>query len=267
MRSQLAAARFGLAALVLAALAAGGAIAAVRMGWMAYADGYRLMYAVVGLGFAALAAAILWLAKALKHNDGAGRKMGLPALFGSLLLLYPPLSAFLDSLSAPPIHDVSTDTANPPQFSALLKFRGPGANSPEFDGDATIPYRLQNPTANDSGMHPLSFVLHDRYYDLLKPRAGLVVNASDPVAVFFWRDFEAMKRTGWTIVDFNDKTRRIEATRASFWFGRISDIVVEARPSGRGARTVVRSQSRYDQVDNGFNADTVERYLATLRGG
>lgn len=259
MPAQLAAARLGFAAFVLAALVAGGAVAAVRLDWMAYTDGYRLMYGAVALSLVALLAATVWLAKALKHNDGAGRRLGLTALFGALLLLYPPLSTFADRLDSPPIYDVSTDTANPPQFVALLKFRGSGANPPEFDGAREIPY--------DGEMHPISYVLHDRYFDLLKPRAGLVAGAEDPVAVFFWRDFEAMKKTGWTIVDFNDKTRRIEATRASFWFGRISDIVVEARPSGRGARTVVRSQSRYDQVDNGFNADTVERYLATLRGG
>lgn len=257
MRFQLAAARFGFAALILAALAAGGAITAVRMGWMTYGDGYRLMVLVVGLGLLALVAAILWLARALKRNDGAGRKLGLTALFGSLLLLYPPLSNFVDRLNTPPIYDVSTDTANPPQFVALLKFRGPGANSPHFDTARKLFYKGE--------MQPISYVLHDRYYDLLKPRAGLVVGAADPVAVFFWRDFEAMKRTGWTIVDFNDKTRRIEATRASFWFGRISDIVVEARPSGRGARTVVRSQSRYDQIDDGFNAETIEIYLTELR--
>ena len=259
MRFQLAAARLGFAAFVLAALAAGGTIAAVRLGWMAYGDGYRLMYLVVGLGLLALVAAILWLAKALKHNDGAGRKLGLTALVGSLLLLYPPLSTFIDRLNAPPIYDVTNDTANPPQFVALLKFRGPGANAPAFDATREILYQGK--------MQPISYVLHDRYFDLLKPLAGFAVGAADPAAVFFWRDFEAMKRTGWTIVDFNDKTRRIEATRASFWFGRISDIVVEARPSGRGARTVVRSQSRYDQIDDGFNAETIALYLAALRGG
>jgi hypothetical protein len=259
MRFQLAAARFGFAALVLAALAAGGAIAAVRMGWIAYGDGYRLMYLVVGLGLVALAAAILWLAKALKHNDGAGRKLGLTTLVGSLLLLYPPISTFIDRLNTPPIFDVTNDTANPPQFVALLKHRGPGANAPEFDTAREVFYKGK--------MQPISYVLHDRYFDLLKPRAGLVAGSADPVSVFFWRDFEAMKRTGWTIVDFNDKTRRIEATRASFWFGRISDIVVEARPSGRGARTVIRSQSRYDQIDDGFNAETIELYIAALRSG
>jgi len=96
MTSQLAAARFGFAAFVLAAAVSGGAVVAVRLGAMTYADGYRLMYVAVGLGLAALAAALAWMAKALQHNDGAGKRLGLTVLFGSLLLLYPPLSTFID---------------------------------------------------------------------------------------------------------------------------------------------------------------------------
>jgi hypothetical protein len=259
MPLQLAAARLGFAALVLAALVAGAAVVAVRLEALAYNDGYRLMYLAVGLSLVALAAAVTWLAKALKHNNGAGGRLGLAALLGALLLLYPPLSTFINRLTAPPIYDVSTDTENPPRFVELLKFRGPDANSPQFDGAREIPYKGE--------MHPVAFVLHDRYYDLLKPRAGLVADGRNPVDVFFWRDFETMKKTGWTIVKSDEKARRIEATRASFWFGRISDIVVEARPSGRGARTVIRAQSRHDRVDDGFNAETVKRYLEILRGG
>ena len=259
MRSQLAAARLGFAAFVLAALAAVAAIAAVRLDMMAYADGYKVMIGVVVLGVGALAAALVWLAKALTHNDGAGRRLGLTALFGTLLLLYPPVSTFITRLTSPAIHDFSTDTENAPRFVALLKFRGPGTNAPQFDAAHRIPY--------DGEMHTISHVLHDKYLDLLKPRAGLVVGAQNPVAVFFWRDFEAMKKTGWNIVAFDDKAHRIEATAASFWFGRISDIVVEARPSGRGARTVIRSQSRYEQVDDGINAENVKRFLTILRGG
>ena len=266
MTRQLAAARFGFAAFALAALAAGGAVAAVRLGAVTYTDGYRVMIGVVALTLLALAAAIVWLAQALKHNDGAGRRLGLTALFGALLLAYPPVSTFLDRLQAPPIFDVSTDTDNPPRFVALLKFRGPDANAPEFDGARRIPYRPRNPTPSDGDTHTVAYVLHDKYFDLLKPRAGFAVGSPNPVSVFFWRDFEAMKKTGWNIVAFDDKTGRIEATRASFWFGRISDIVVEARPSGSGARTVVRSQSRHDKIDDGFNAENVERYLTILRG-
>ena len=36
---------------------------------------------------------------------------------------------------------------------------------------------------------------------------------------------------GWTLVDASEKEMRIEATDKSFWFGRISDVVIRVRPA------------------------------------
>ena len=257
MPSQLAAARSGFAAFVLAALIAAAAIAGVRLGVLAYVDGYRLMILAVAAGLVALALGGLWTARALKRNDGSGRRLGLTAFIGALLLLYPPAANTIRRLNTPALYDVTTDTDDPPHFVELLKQRGAGANAPAFDGARQIAY--------DGEMHTVSYVLHDHYFNQLRPAAGFVPGAADPGAVYFWRDFEAVKKTGWTIVAFNDKTRRIEATTASFWFGRISDIVVEARAAGRGARTVIRSQSRYDQIDDGANGDHVKLFLEKRR--
>jgi len=253
--SQLAAARLGFSALVLAAVTAAAAVLGVRLGLMPYADGYRLMIPAVALGLVALAFALFWTVRALQRNDGTGRRLGLTALTGALLLLYPPLSSSVKRLTAPPLYDVTTNTASPPRFVALLKERGPDANPPDYDGERLIPYKGE--------MHTVTYVLHDHHSELLKPRAGFAPGR-DPFAVFFWRDFEAVKKTGWRIVDFNPEEGRIEATTASFWFGRVSDIVVQVRRSGRGARTDIRSQSRHDRVDEGFNAANVARFLGIL---
>jgi len=253
--SQLAAARFGFAALVLAALTAGTAVAGVRLGLMVYADALRLMIPAVALGIVALGLALFWTARALKRNDGTGRKAGLVALAGSLALLYPPLSTTFRQITTPQLYDVTTNTANPPAFVALLQERGPEANSPTYDGERLIAY--------DGEMHTVTYVLHDYHIDLLKPRAGFAPGR-DAVTVFFWRDFEAVKKTGWRILEFNEREGRIEATSKSFWFGRISDIVVQVRRSGRGARTDIRSQSRHDQTDAGINAANVKRFLTLL---
>ena len=253
--SQPAAARFGFAAFVLAALTAGAAVAGVRLGLMAYADGLILMWPAVGLGLVALGLTLLWTARALRRNDGTGARLGLPALAGALLLLYPPVSTTVRQALTPQLYDVTTNTANPPRFVALLAERDASANAPDYDGERLIPY--------DGQMHTVSYVLHDYHIDLLKPRAGFAPGR-DPFEVFFWRDFEAVKKTGWRIVDFNPAQGRIEATSRSLWFGRISDIVVQVRRSGRGARTDIRSQSRHDQVDGGLNAANVERFLTLL---
>jgi hypothetical protein len=254
--SQRIAARLGFCLLVLAALTALAAVAGVRLGWLAYPDGYRLMFPATGLAVSALAAALFWVGAALKANQGEGRGPGLVALFGALLLLYPPLSTFAHRLAAPPIHDFTTDTENPPRFVALLKFRGPHDNPPGFDGAAPVRFEAKQWT--------LSYVLHDHYGDILKPHAGFAIGSKNPLATFFWRDFEAVKKTGWTIVDASEKDGRIEATHASFWFGRISDIVIQVRRAGAGARTDLRSQSRADAIDDGFNADNAKRFFSFL---
>ena len=254
MPSQLNAARFGFAAFVLAAVIAAIAVAGVRLDLIAYADGYRLMIPATALGLASLALALAWTASALKRNEGSGRRLGMTALVGSLLLLYPPLSNTLKRFTVPELYDVTTDPADPPRFVELLKQRGPDANAPDFDGARLIRY--------DGEMHTVTYVLHDYYANQLRPAAGFVPGSKDPGSVYFWRDFEAVKKTGWTIVAYNDKTRRIEATTRSFWFGRISDIVIEARASGMGARTVIRSQSRHDRIDEGANGANIKLFLA-----
>jgi hypothetical protein len=265
--SQRGTARLAFALLALGALIAVAAVAGVRLGRFAYEDGWRLMIPATVLGLAALGAALAWLAAALRNNDRAGRGAGLVALIGSLLFLWPPVSTYFHRLTSPPIHDFTTDTASPPRFVALLKFRGPADNPPAFNGDAPVPAPLLDiaaPGAIRGKTQSLSEVLHNRYRDLLKPQEGFAFGSKDPAATFFWRDFEAAKKTGWTIVDYSARDGRIEATHASFWFGRISDIVIRARRAGTGARTDVRSQSRNDAVDDGANAANVRHILSFL---
>jgi hypothetical protein len=254
--SQPVTARFGFAAFILAALIAAVAVAGVRLGWLAYAQGWQLMVPAVALELGALAFSLLWLGRALKANDGAGRGFGLTVLLGSLLLLYPPLTTVFNRLTSPPIHDVTTDTENPPPFVALLKQRGPGSNLPAYDGHAIVSFQGKTVTLDE--------VLHDHYRDILKPHAGFAVGSSDPIATFFRRDLAVARKTGWTIVDFNAQEGRIEATHTSFWFGRVSDIVILIRRSGAGARTDLRSQSREDKIDDGFNAANAKYFFSFL---
>lgn len=260
-------ARLAFLLLVLAALVAAVAVAGVRLNWFAYALGWRLMIPATVLALVALAAALAWLAAALRNNHRAGRGAGLAALTGAALLLWPPLSTLFHHLTAPPIHDFTTDTENPPRFVALLKFRTAADNPPGFDGSAPIAAPLLDigaPAAIRGKAQPLSEVLHNRYPDILKPQVGFAIGSKDPAATFFWRDFEAAKKTGWTIIDTSARDGRIEATHASFWFGRISDIVIRARHAGAGARTDFRSQSRDDAVDDGANAANARRFFSLV---
>lgn len=255
MRFPFLAARLALAAFVLAALIAGLAILSVRTGLANFTTGLEIMTASVALGLIALILALIWTTAALKENRGDGKRAGLIALIGSILLLYFPLHTVYEGMKAPPIHDVTTDPEDPPQFVVLAK-RPPGANGTKFDGNAMIDYRGEHNT--------VSYMLHTYYYTLTKPLMPLMPTGS-PTAKMFWRCFDRVKEMGWRIVDFNEKEGRIEAQESSFWFGQISDIVIRIRPAGTlGARFDMRAETLRGDRDFGHNLDLIKAYRATL---
>lgn len=251
MRFAPVAARLGLVALLLAAAIAGLAILSVRLGLARFATGLEVMTASVTMAAIAFVLALAWLIPALKHNRGEAKRAGMIAFFGSMVLLYVPLHTVYRGLQAPPIHDVTTDPSNPPQFVALAK-RATGADAAPFNPKAMIHYRGKYNT--------VSYILHEYYSGLTKPLALLM-----PPAKMFWRCFETVKRMGWHIVDYNEKQGRIEATATSFWFGRVSDIVIRVRPAGTlGARFDMRARSETGNRDFGRNLELIQDYRAEL---
>ena len=248
MRFQLIAARTAFAAMLLAVLGAVVAVAGVRLGFLTDKAGRTLMIPATGLGLAALVFALLWLRSALSRNKGEGERCGLIALLGSLVFLYSPLTYLYYGIARLPIYDVTSDPENPPQFVALAKIHP--ANNRAFDGGRKISYHGEQVS--------VAYALHEEYPLLTKPHAGLLVSPQKA----FWRAFETVKRLGWTIVDTDEKDLRIEATDKSFWFGRISDIVIRVRPAGTiGSRVDLRSQSREAGMDHGRNAERLKAFF------
>ena len=259
MRFQSIAARTALAALVLAILAGAGAVAGVRLGLLTDGTGTALMVPAVGLGLVSLLMALLWLRSALARNSGEGKRLGLIALLGALAFLYSPLRYVYDGFAALPIHDATTDPGDPPQFVALAKL--PSGNRRVFDGQRRIPY--SGPDARYRGQDvTVAYAFHDKYPQLTHQHAGLLVSPQKT----FWRCFETVKKLGWTIVDANEKDLRIEATDRSFWFGRISDIVIRIRPAGTiGSRVDLRSESRDGALDHGRNVARLKAFLRDFK--
>jgi hypothetical protein len=252
MRFQLIAARTAFAALLLAVLAGLGAVAGVRLGLLTDKGGRSLMIPATALGLVALGLALLWLRSALARNQGDGKRMGLIALVGALGFLYAPLTYVYYGFMMLPIHDVTTDPEDPPQFVALAKIHP--ANGRVFDGARKISYKGEQVT--------VAYALHEEYRSLTKPHAGLLVSPQKA----YWRSFERVKALGWTLVDANEKEMRIEATDKSFWFGRISDIVIRVRPAGAiGSRVDIRSESRDGELDHGRNAARIKDFFRELR--
>lgn len=143
-----------------------------------------------------------------------------------------------------PIHDVSTDRGNPPQFVAVLPLRAAAkaANSTDYDARTA---ELQKETYPDIG--PL-------HLDVAPAQA-------------FDRAVAAAHGMKWEMVATDPAQGRIEATATTFWFGFKDDIVVRIAADGNGSRVDVRSLSRIGKSDVGANARRVRDYLAKVKAG
>ncbi|HEX8617115.1 MAG TPA: DUF1499 domain-containing protein, partial [Thermoanaerobaculia bacterium] len=111
------------AALATACLALSGP--GTRLGLWPFTIGL-LLFAISGLlGFiAALAGAIGWKRASAPRQR---RTSAIAAIAGVAVLLLPAYGV-MKARRVPPIHDVSTDLADPPRFSAVLAARGGNSN-------------------------------------------------------------------------------------------------------------------------------------------
>jgi hypothetical protein len=246
------AARLALAAFLLALLMAAAAVAMVRLHAMSFTNGLTLMAGSVALGLIALLLSLVWLANAFRRNQGDGKRAGMIALAGSLLLLWPPLHTVYEGLISPAIHDATTSPEDPPQFVALAQ-RAPGMNSAVYTGNEQITFHGETNTAD--------YMLHTYYAPLTKPYARLLTTKSK----LFWHAFETVKKMGWRVVDYSEKDGRIEASDTSFWFAQTADIVIRVREAGPlGARLDMRSESENGSRDFGSNLARIAAYLKAL---
>jgi uncharacterized protein (DUF1499 family) len=228
------------AALVLLAVAPLG----WRLGWWPYGFGlYRLMPASGYVGAAAVILSVLTLALGWSKLRARGLGM-LAAGFGlGATLVYVPWQYSRVRSSLPPIHDISTDTDNPPAFSAVLPARAAEhAGGVEYS-DAQLP------------------LLQKMAYPDLVP-----LKAAVPVAEAFSEALHVAKSMpGWTIVAADADRARIEANQQSRWFGFTDDIVIRVVRDQAGSRIDMRSTSRQGQSDYGVNAARIRAYMAALR--
>jgi uncharacterized protein (DUF1499 family) len=143
----------------------------------------------------------------------------------------------------PPIHDITTDTQNPPEYVAVLPLRATAPNTTVYGGE-TIASQQRNAYPD---VQPLMLPI--------------------PPMEAFERALATVHEMGWDLVAAEPAAGRIEATDTTFWYGFKDDVIVRVRPSDRGSRIDVRSLSRIGGGDAGTNAKRVRGYLDALRIG
>ncbi len=137
----------------------------------------------------------------------------------------------------PPIHDISTDTENPPEFVAIAPLRKDAPNPVEYAGEETAEAQKEFYT----NLEPLQVALnYDEAYD---------------------RALEAAREMPWKLVGENREQGRIEAFEKLAWFGFIDDVVIRVDTAASGSTIDVRSKSRIGRGDLGVNAKRIKAYF------
>lgn len=231
----------GTAFALLAAAAAALSGLGHQWDWWRFQTGFAvLQYAVYG-AFGSAAVGLVAFISALLMRRLRLMAAALGVIVVSLAVVAVPMSHLQQARSVPPIHDVTTDTQDPPAFVAVAPAREAAMNEVAYPGGETA--RQQ-----------------ERAYPWIEP---LVVDAA-PRAVFDAALAEARER-GWTIAAAEPQEGRIEATAETFWFGFKDDVAIRLGRTADGrTRVDMRSASRVGISDLGVNAKRVRDFLNAL---
>lgn len=220
---------------------------------------------VVKAGLPVLIVSIILALVALVLALVRAPRRGWPAAL--IALLIPALAVgYLASVRAksadiPPIHDVATDTVDPPQFSpAVIAARQAVDANPVASMSAPLSSQAayQGPRFSKLAGRSLGEVGR-RGYPGVRP-----LQLAVPPAAAYAAALAEAKASGWELVSQNPDGGTIEATAETFWFGFKDDVVVRIRPGAAGSTVDVRSTSRVGLSDLGANAARIEAYLAGL---
>ena len=152
----------------------------------------------------------------------------------------------------PFIHDITTDTQNPPMFTeAIMSERN------QVEGVNTVDYIGK---MDPLGKELVSVLQSKGYPDI----SSLVLSDSPDVA--FGEAKSAAKTLGWDIKSENVDAGILEATETTFWYGFEDDIIIRIAPSEGGGSVVdIRSISRIGGSDIGANAARIREFLEIMR--
>ncbi len=225
----------GLACLIVGALGSKMGIWGFQAGFMFLAVGVVLATVCFFLGVIAFVVSIV-------KNMRAERGAVLIGVAVSVVILALMGGQYMTAQSVPPIHNISTDTENPPQFDKIVALRGEAANSLEYTADVAQKQREAYPQLKS---HISTFSQSE-----MVSKAAAVV-----------------EQLGMELVSTDAGAGIVEATDTTFWFGFKDDVVIRVQAEGAGSVVDVRSVSRVGQSDLGKNAERIGEILAALEAG
>jgi uncharacterized protein (DUF1499 family) len=232
----------GLAVLALVLLA----IAPIgwRAGWWHFR--FAFSWLMTSSGLLALTAVIVSLPSLIlgwATLDTRVMVMGLVALILGAILVYVPWQYNRTRSTVPRIHDITTDTENPPAFAAVLPARA-------AENAASAVYEGPDLAKLQKAAYPDVTPLKVRWPNGEAFEQALEVARAMP---------------GWTIIASDPSVGHIEASQSSRWFHFVDDIVIRVTADGSGSRIDMRSLSRQGRSDFGVNAARIRAYMGELK--
>ncbi|GEA61529.1 hypothetical protein VCO01S_27220 [Vibrio comitans NBRC 102076] len=137
---------------------------------------------------------------------------------------------------APAIHDITTNTTNPPAFLVLDDTRPGAKNSLVYAGEEVA-------------------AIQKNAYPYIKP-----IQSSLSAQDAYTKALDIAKDKGWEIVAEDPEALRFEATAQTAFFGFMDDVVVEITPISNESRIDIRSVSRIGRSDKGGNAARIMEF-------
>jgi uncharacterized protein (DUF1499 family) len=184
----------------------------------------------------------VYLLIAIQSGLGVNRNLVIVSMILGLLpvgVVGPQMAAVSE---VPPIHDITTDTTNPPKFVAIVPLRKNAPNGYDYGVSEAWPAEKLGATTIEA-------------YPSLKP-----IKSDLSVAEAVDRTEFTLQTMGLEIVAINTDAGLVEATATTFWFGFKDDMVVRISGDGEGSIIDLRSMSRVGQSDVGANAARISDF-------
>jgi len=231
----------GLAVAIGCALAALGAGLGYRFGWWHFRIGIATLAVVFWVAAATAAVCAVAAVLAAARANARAIVMGLAGLAIAGVTAWVPYDLRVTAYAVPPIHDITTDVANPPQFVRIATLRKPDDHPVAYEGPSVAEQQQK------------------AYPDLVP----LLLQA--PRDKVFAAAQGTLVSMGLELVEADAAQGRIEASATSLLFGFKDDVVVRIAEDSNGTKVDVRSQSRVGRSDFGMNAKRIRAFQAKLK--
>lgn len=216
-----------------------------RFGIWEYTGGFTVASGGVLLASAAVFLGIVGYAVCLFKGFKAERASLLIGVLISALILGQAAMQMAALAAVPAIHNISTDTLDPPDFDTLVAVRqAEGANPLAYDAEVLADVQQQA-------------------YPWVK-----TLSLSDSPAIALNNAVTVLNDMGLEVVNVSVDLGIVEATDTTFWYGFKDDVVVRIRNADTGSGSIVdvRSVSRVGRSDLGLNAKRIGEVLSGLGG-